>query len=164
MIKTRTAVLGIIIIVAGCLALTMSLKAADADTPDAALVMDAPGPAAGSAAPLPSDSLDNPIDAPKAAYDDARAAFKTNWALGILAALVMLCRGLQVAAQRHPTLPLLSKLAANARALFIVGAIATVAVDAYNALYLGGSGWAVFFAALMAAIGLINAPAKKAAV
>lgn len=161
----RTKHLAIIAIALGLLGLAPVM--ALADTPDAGIVLVDAGTPVGikvetTTTIAPADQLHDPVDSPKAAYDDAAAAFKTNWALGILAALAMLTRGLQTATARYPKLPLLKQLANHARAMLIIGAVATVTVDAYNALALGGSAWAVVFAIVMAVVALIDSPKPKA--
>ncbi len=90
----------------------------------------------------PSDSIDDPVKAPAAAFDDVKAAKKTGWTMLLLVVLIMALRGLGY-------LKGLSFLARDRVAIVIGGAI-TVATALYDTLVLGGTWVAALYAAAAA--------------
>lgn len=114
---------------------------------------------AGSATPPaadPASQLHNPVDSPIASIDDAKQAYKQNWALGILAVLVMLIAGLSKAASKWPTLPGLSYFSKHKTLMLVISGAGLTAAAAYNSLALGGSWYATLAVAGGAALALIS--------
>ncbi len=99
-------------------------------------------PATRPAVAPPSDSIDDPVKAPAAAFDDVKAAKKTGWTMLLLVVLIMALRGLGY-------LKGLSFLARDRVAIVIGGAI-TVATALYDTLVLGGTWVAALYAAAAA--------------
>lgn len=121
---------------------------------DAPAITAGSGSGSGSAVPAPADQLHNPVDAPVAAYDDFKAAQKIGWPLALLAALVMLTRGIATAATRW-SISWLAWLAKGAAATAISGAGA-IGAAAFNTLALGGTWFAVAVAAMGALLALMT--------
>jgi hypothetical protein len=117
------------------------------------------GSGSGSAVVAPADGLHDPVIAPVEAYDDFRAAQKIGWPLALLAALVMLTRGLATASTKW-SISWLAFLSKGAAAVILAG-LGTCGAAAFNTLALGGTWFAVATAAIGAALALIQ-PTPKA--
>jgi hypothetical protein len=111
------------------------------------------------APPKPSDSLDNPVDDPVAAWNDLKAAKKLGWAAAILAGLVMAAAGLARAGERWPSSRFLAWFIEHKTVIFVVSGVGAVSAAAFNTLVLGGTMMAVVFAAAGAALAMMT-PAK----
>lgn len=151
--------LAILSIALGILAFGCAMAQADAGVPvDAGLVLDAGAPPDAS---LPSDQLADPIADPVGAVGDSRDAVSKGWALGILAILVTLVKGLTSAGKKWPTVGVLRWLRENQAAVLVSGCLGVAIVGAYNALALGGSGWAVLYAAAGAVFLFMQSPTPR---
>ncbi len=104
-----------------------------------------------SSAPVTADQLHDPAIQPVEAWDDAKAARKLGWPVALLAALIMLSRGIGTAGRNVPWLGWLNK----GRAAVIVAGVGTVATAGFNAVGLGGTWFAVLMAAAAAFFALI---------
>jgi len=111
---------------------------------DAGVALDA-GPGSGSGSAIQADDLDDPVLAPAAAFDDAKALHKIGWPLLLLGCLIMLTKGLRSAGKKWPW-AWLSWINAGYRATALAGAL-TVGSAAFNTLALGGTWFAVLVAA-----------------
>lgn len=140
----------------------LSPAVADAGS-NAPVLLDAGAPApvdAGTA--KPSDTLDDPIAAPAAAWDDVKAAKKTGWSLALLGVLIMAARTAAGARNRYPWLAFLAK----GKAAIGIAAILAIATASFDTLALGGSWVAVLFAGAGALFALLiptAPPAKETA-
>ena len=113
-----------------------------------------PGDAPAAPVARPSDALHDPIDDLGGAIDDAAAAKRQGWPLGLLVGVVLVSRGLGTARRRWPGVSALRWMAGRAGLLTIgAGAVAAAAVDA---LALGGSWFAAAAAAIGAALALLD--------
>lgn len=154
----RTAKLTVIAIV--CSVIGLGLVGASAVYADGSAVVEGSGSA--PAAPLPSDSLANPVDDPAEAYSDLKAAKKQGWAFAILAGVVMLAAAVGRAAKKWPTWPVLSWINQHKKVLIVSTAIGVTATAAFNALSLGGSWFAVIGAGGGALLAFISAAPSEA--
>ena len=106
---------------------------------------------AGSAEAPPSTTIDDPIVAPSAAWDDLKAARKTSWPLAVLAGLIMLARLAGSAGSKMKALAWLGK----GKAAFAAAGVLAVATAAFDVLALGGSWVSVLTAAAAAGFALM---------
>lgn len=117
-------------------------------------------PAVGSGSAVkPSDTLADPVDDPIEAVYDVRSSWREGWALGLLAALVIVSRGLGTARRRWPSSGLLRWM--GGRPGLLVLGVGTVGAAAFDALALGGSWFAAAIAAIGAALALLEPGGKK---
>lgn len=108
----------------------------------------------------PSAELDNPIESPRAAFDDLKAAKKTSWPLAVLAGLIMLLR---TAAKVGAKFKSFGWLAKGKAAVATAGAL-VVATAAFDVLAMGGSWVSVLTAAAAAGFALLVPVAAPKAV
>ena len=152
--------LPIIAILCGTLALGLVAVAnADSGSAVAAEVQQGAGSAS---APAPADSLANPVDDPVEAYSDLKAAKKQGWALGILAAFIMLAAAIGRAATKWPTWPVLNWINQHKKITIAVAFVGITASAVFNALALGGSWYAAIGAGGAALLAFINAAPSEA--
>ncbi len=116
----------------------------------------------------PVATLHDPLEAPLAALDDARAAKKTSWPLAVFAVLAMLTKALAYGAATLRGMPLIGVaakwLATDKHAMWIAG-LGTLVAAGYNTLVTGGTWVAVIVAIGVASAGLVHSttqPAKAA--
>jgi hypothetical protein len=133
----------------------------DASIPAPPDAVDA-GPPSSSTTAGPAADIANPVDDPLGAIDDVRQAKKQGWSLVLLCLLVMTTAGLARAAERWPSKPVLATIAKNKTLLFVIACVGAMAAAAYNAAFVGGSPYAVAYAAGGALL-LFVAPKPKAA-
>ncbi len=145
-------------------AATVQVDAGPAASPDAAVA--GTGPGTSSLAPL--SQLHDPLEAPLAALDDARAARKTSWPLAVFAVLAMVTKALAYGAKALQGLPVIGAaakwLATDKHAMWVAG-LGTLAAAGYNTLATGGTWVALLVALGVAAAGLTHSttqPAKEA--
>lgn len=110
------------------------------------------GSATGSAIASPADQLPDLASNPTKAFDAEKAAYKLGWPLGLLAAIIMLGRGIGQAGRKLAWLAWLNK---GAAAVITAGAV-TVAIAAFNALALGGTWYAAALASAAAGFALLK--------
>lgn len=169
---SKSVKLPLIGIACGVFALVMTLAVPHftvslAHAQDGSALVDAGTPDAGSAsapspAPLPSDSLANPVDDPVEAYSDLKAAKKQGWAFAVLAGLCMAAAALGRAAMKWPTWPVLSWINEHKKVLLITAGVGVTATAAFNALALGGSWFAIIGAAGGALLAFISTAPSEA--
>jgi hypothetical protein len=157
--RTRSALTpALVLLAAAALAYVISLiptlGVAHGSTPaHAAAVVDVVTPAA-QPAPRPSDQLHDPLTDLGGAIDDAEAARRQGWPILVLVGVVLVSRGLGTARRRWPGSRALRWMSGRAGLLTIgSGAVAAAAFDAF---VLGGSWFAAGYAALGAALALID--------
>lgn len=107
-----------------------------------------------AASPRPSDALHDPVLDPAGAIDDAAAAKRQGWPILVLVGVVLVSRGLGTARRRWPGSRALRWMSGRA-GLITIGSGA-IAAAAFDALVLGGSWFAAGYAALGAALALID--------
>lgn len=122
---------------------------AQADTADA-------GVEAAPSSPAPADKLHDPIAAPKAAWDDVKAAKKMGWPVLVFAVLVMLAK-LLGRAKKYKLLAALGK----GKVAVVVGAVGALGTACYNAAAEGGAWSAMLLAGLVAIGHYLDAGEKK---
>lgn len=142
---------------------------ASSNVPTAPVVIPPP-PADGSAAPAPvtkpaetapADKLHDPIEDPKATFDDVKAVKKLGWGAVALAILIILCRVLGKLSKFGGVLKPLKRLG-EGKVAVVVASVGTLAITAYNALILEGSWFAAALAAAISGAALWDAKAKPA--
>jgi hypothetical protein len=101
--------------------------------------LDGNGPKVAPPVPVPSDSIDDPVKQPAAAWDDVKAAKKTGWTLALLVVVIMALRGLGY-------LKGLSFFKKD-RVAIVVGGALVVATSLFDTLVLGGTWVAALYAA-----------------
>lgn len=105
-----------------------------------------PSPTMDEPAPRPSDSIDNPVTDPVAAWDDFQAARKIGWPAAVFAVVTMLMLALGTLGKSVTWLAWLSRgVAATA-----IGAVSAIGTACYDAVAAGGSWVAIGLAAVMA--------------
>lgn len=110
----------------------------------------------GSAVSVPSDSIDDPIAAPGAAWDDVKAAKKVGWPI---AALVVIIIASRLLARLGGKFEFLGK----GKVSLVIGAVGAFSIAAYNAVMLEGSWLAAGTAAIVAAAAYWDSAAKDKA-
>jgi hypothetical protein len=160
--RTRSALTpALVLLAAAALAYAISLiptlGVAHGSTPAHAAAVVAAEPAA--PAPRPSDQLHDPLTDLGGAIDDARREGQAHgWALGAIVGLVLLSRALRKAHKRWPTLTTLRWMAGPAGlVVFGAGIIGSAAFDAF---IFGGSWLAAGYAAIGAALYLLDPDLK----
>lgn len=116
-------------------------------------------PVAKPADTAPADKLHDPIDNPKAAYDDVKAAKKLGWGAVALVALILVCRVLGRLSKLGGVFKPFKRLA-EGKVAVVVASVGTLGITAYNALILEGSWMAAALAALVAGAAIWDAEAK----
>lgn len=119
----------------------------------------APAPAPAPADTKPADKLHDPIDNPKAAYDDIKAAKKVGWGAVALVALILVCRVLGRLSKLGGVFKPFKRLG-EGKVAVVVASVGTLAITAYNALILEGSWMAAALAAIVAGAALWDAESK----
>ena len=115
-----------------------------------AMVAPAPAPA------VPSDSIDDPLKAPVAAWDDVKAAKKTGW--GVLALVLLI-----IATRLLGRLGGVFSRLKEGKVSLVIAAAGTFGLTAYNALLLGGSWVAALLGAVVAAAAAWDSAGKAKA-
>jgi hypothetical protein len=129
----------------------IGLQLAHADTPPTLLAGSATA-GSGSAIASPADQLPNIATNPVKAFDAEKAAYKLGWPLAVLAAIIMLGRGVGQLGKKLAWLAWLNR----GKAAVITAGVVTVAIAGFNALALGGTWYAALLAVATAGFALMK--------